>query len=127
MCGPCRIKRRYGKQAGTYRCYNKYYEEKKKFEKKRKRVKVSFTDGTKIPRGTKEALFEQQGGRCAICKEDLTSVNKAHLDHCHKNKTIRGLLCTRCNLGLGLFDDDVTKLQSAIEYLACQKLRCYEG
>lgn len=40
-----------------------------------------------------------------------------HIDHCHKTGVVRGLLCDKCNKGVGLFDDDVDKLAGMIEYL----------
>ena len=55
---------------------------------------------------------------CIIC--DKTSVqNKKALavDHCHKTGKLRGLLCTPCNLGLGMFRDDTRLLKNAINYL----------
>ncbi|WP_043470342.1 endonuclease VII domain-containing protein [Kitasatospora sp. MBT66] len=42
-----------------------------------------------------QALFEAQGGRCAICRE--TRRTNLAVDHCHKTEAIRGLLCQRCN------------------------------
>ena len=39
------------------------------------------------------------------------------VDHCHGTGLVRGLLCTRCNLALGLLDDDTDTLYRAIEYL----------
>jgi len=63
-----------------------------------------------------EALFASQDGRCAICGSDGDG-KKLHLDHCHSTSKVRGLLCNNCNIGIGLFQEDVTRLQNAIEYL----------
>ncbi len=50
---------------------------------------------------------------CGICpsKENLC------VDHCHTTKKVRGILCGKCNKGLGLFKDNKEYLQKAIEYL----------
>lgn len=64
-------------------------------------------------------LAEQQNYRCAICKKDkANSVRKGlYVDHCHTTMKVRGLLCQKCNQGLGLFDDNSTYLEQAILYL----------
>lgn len=59
-------------------------------------------------------LFEKQGGRCEICKEYMT---RPVLDHCHKTMDVRGLLCGKCNMGLGQFNDDSEILSSALNYI----------
>lgn len=59
------------------------------------------------------AMFDSQGGRCALCKEK-TAVD---VDHCHDTGKIRGLLCRGCNVGLGQLGDTVDGLLRAIEYL----------
>lgn len=67
-----------------------------------------------------EALFEKQRGACAICAGDMligSSKRYAHVDHCHSTGSVRGLLCGRCNVGLGMFADDADRLTRAIEYL----------
>lgn len=61
-----------------------------------------------------DAIAEQQGGKCCICQE---IPDKLHVDHCHTNGHVRGLLCGPCNRGLGMFKDDTSRLQSAIQYL----------
>lgn len=54
-----------------------------------------------------------QHDKCAICggQEPL------HVDHCHADNRVRGLLCKRCNTGIGLLDDSKDKLIAAIRYL----------
>ena len=61
-------------------------------------------------------LAKKQDNKCAICS--LTPENKRmDLDHCHKTKQIRGLLCNNCNRGLGHFKDNPVLLNNAIAYL----------
>ena len=63
----------------------------------------------------KYKMIEDQHGRCAICKTRFDRIT--YVDHCHKTDKIRGILCNKCNSGLGMFDDDVEILGNAIEYL----------
>jgi hypothetical protein len=62
-------------------------------------------------------LLQKQQGVCAICKLKPQSSRNLAVDHDHKTGKIRGLLCHKCNTGLGLFYDDTEKLLSAVEYL----------
>ncbi len=63
-------------------------------------------------------LLDEQGGLCAICRSDTPGGRgRFHVDHCHLTNKIRGLLCTRCNTGLGQFGDDPDRLRSATAYL----------
>ena len=60
-------------------------------------------------------MIKEQLGCCLIClkpSEDLC------VDHDHTTGKVRGLLCKRCNAGLGQFYDNVASLARAIEYLA---------
>ena len=69
---------------------------------------------------TKEAynvLLNSQGGVCAICQKKCKHRGMLCVDHDHKTNKIRGLLCVKCNAGLGQFDDSRTLLFSAINYL----------
>lgn len=65
-----------------------------------------------------EQLFDNQKGGCAICGVHQSSIKTPlHIDHDHKTKKVRGLLCHKCNRGIGLFQDSTDILQKAREYL----------
>ena len=66
-----------------------------------------------------DQMLTEQGGGCAICgtTEPKGKNGRFHVDHCHTEGHIRGLLCHACNLGLGHFKDNVKTLAKAIEYL----------
>lgn len=69
-------------------------------------------------------LLKKQNNKCAICnkEEDVIhhsskSTKKMSVDHCHKTGKIRGLLCNRCNFGIGYFRDSIELLGNAIRYM----------
>jgi hypothetical protein len=66
-----------------------------------------------------EEMKSSQNGKCAICKttEPKGRHNVFAVDHCHKTGKVRGLLCNKCNVGLGSFRDDIESLNCAVEYL----------
>lgn len=55
----------------------------------------------------------QQGQKCLICSREQALV----VDHCHKFGHVRGLLCSNCNSGLGMFGDNISCLEMAAAYL----------
>jgi hypothetical protein len=61
------------------------------------------------------AYLENQYGRCAICAK--FSERTLHMDHDHETQQLRGLLCSNCNVGLGMFQDDPVLLRRALEYI----------
>jgi hypothetical protein len=66
-----------------------------------------------------DRMLAEQGGCCAICQTDKPG-GKARawsVDHCHSTNKVRGLLCHRCNVGLGYFKDDPVRMARAISYL----------
>jgi hypothetical protein len=65
-------------------------------------------------------MLESQNYKCAICgTEGNNSINKTKMfiDHCHDSGKVRGLLCSKCNMALGNFNDDIQTLKNAIAYL----------
>lgn len=66
--------------------------------------------------GEYDALYEAQGGRCAICRQ--TRRQRLSVDHDHKTGLVRGLLCRLCNGRLlTAARDDQTVLRAAADYL----------
>ena len=63
-----------------------------------------------------EQLLVRQNGACAICGKQTTK--RLCVDHCHATGRVRGLLCSKCNLGIGQLDDDPGLMRAAIAYLS---------
>lgn len=68
------------------------------------------------------SLLEQQHGVCAICMKpepQIVGSERRNLvvDHDHITGKVRGLLCTTCNVALGMVHEDTAKLQAMIRYI----------
>lgn len=64
------------------------------------------------------ALFQQQSGRCGICRRHQSEFSqRLFVDHDHTTKQVRGLLCNNCNRLLGNAHDRLEVLANAMEYL----------
>jgi hypothetical protein len=72
-------------------------------------------------------LLQQQNNKCACCGVDQGDVASFNVDHDHSNGDVRGLLCRRCNLGIGQLGDKVDGLLAAIAYLQNQAARTQEA
>lgn len=69
-----------------------------------------------------QKMFEDQDGKCKICgSEGFALVQNQRVllvvDHCHDSGNVRGLLCHNCNRALGLLQDNIENLKSAVRYL----------
>ncbi|SRR5258708_28943418 len=102
------------------RLRNKRYRDKNKHVVENKRLKARY--GISID--DYQQLYQEQSGLCKICSmpEMIRIVNGNQvralaIDHNHKTGKVRGLLCYKCNVGLGSFNDDTKLLKQAIDYL----------
>lgn len=80
---------------------------------------------------TYNAILAAQDFKCAICGVGVGIIGTGNaskgnlcVDHVHDGgHKIRGLLCTKCNLGIGSFQDNIEILQKAIKYLQAHEDR----
>jgi len=70
-------------------------------------------------------IINKQDGRCKLCGCLPPEWRKLAIDHDHTTNQIRGLLCTRCNIGVGWIEyflaagvslSDISHYISTIEY-----------
>ena len=77
--------------------------------------------GTNIPGMTWvrfEEMWEEQEGRCAVCRTELLWDGKnTHVDHDHESGAIRAVLCNNCNTMIGHAGDDPERLEAGAQYL----------
>jgi len=98
-------------------CKNCYNEDPSRSSKYRKNFELNRKYGIDINKFTE--LFNNQNNKCKLCESEIPrgTRKKWCVDHCHKTGKIRGIICNNCNLGLGVFDDNINYLNKAIEYL----------
>lgn len=65
-----------------------------------------------------DARLAAQGGVCACCGATANRNGKRlFVDHDHRTGAIRGILCHRCNAGIGHLGDTVDGVRRALAYL----------
>jgi hypothetical protein len=82
-------------------------EQRKEFDRKKNLGRYGLTPALF------ESMCQAQDGRCAICDKKA----KLFVDHDHDTGAVRALLCTRCNVGIGMLADDPVVLELAAAYL----------
>jgi hypothetical protein len=65
-----------------------------------------------------DQMLKEQFGVCAMYGRADSSGRRLCVDHDHQTGEVRGLLCMRCNSGLGFFENNV---QNLAKYLASRK------
>lgn len=63
-------------------------------------------------------MVTSQSSGCAICGSFLfSSERNSHVDHDHKTGKVRAILCRKCNMALGLMDEDVEIVLKMANYI----------
>lgn len=98
-----------------------YENNREKIKEARSHERLTYKYG--LSKSLLADLLAIQDGLCAICGRTLSldshapKLDRANVDHDHATGAVRGLLCLKCNNGLGSFGDNRNSLIAAITYL----------
>lgn len=108
---------------GCKPCRNLYLKERRKLNpmykvKAKARYRANSTlhkfsgKGLEVPKDWDEV----DKSKCEICQVAVTE-RTMRIDHSYKSGAFRGILCNKCNVGLGMFHDSPEQLVRAAEYV----------
>lgn len=89
-------------------------------EKKRRREAAHEKSVQRVyglSEGEYAALYEFQGGRCALCRRATGKTRRLSVDHDHATGAVRGLACRPCNTILGHARDSIAFFRRCADYL----------
>lgn len=120
-CKTCTVKLNYaGRNHKHDKAYKAQYHKNHRFKKWQRDLKKLY--GLSVDQYNSK--LEAQHSLCAICNKAESVKDKRTgktrtlaVDHCHKTSKVRALLCSKCNLLLGLLHDDFSILKSVESYL----------
>lgn len=92
--------------------YNKKYPERVAAQSRNTKLKKKYA----IEGRDYSEMMSKQNGVCAICFKKEHGRHMA-IDHDHSSGCVRGILCSKCNTGIGGFRDSVDVLERALQYL----------
>lgn len=89
--------------------YNRYESEQTHYLKYRYGITLEDYD----------RMLLEQDGKCAVCGTTDTRNGKGRfdIDHNHETGQVRGLLCGKCNRGIGMLDDSIDRVTQVLSYL----------
>lgn len=108
--------REYGRK--TYSRMPEAAKEKKRAYRKKRHLERKYG----ITQDEWQRMFDAQGGVCALCQVPgrTGKHGKLAVDHCHETGRVRGLLCTPCNVSIGILGETAERLQRVVSYLKCE-------
>ena len=122
LCNSCYNGKRRREQPERLARYKRYAKNYRERHVAKNRAALRFYK-YKMTQEQFDVLMKKQDNACAICKNPFGSehtyraIDTPNVDHDHITNKTRGLLCERCNIGLGGFRDTPEFLEAAIKYL----------
>jgi len=109
ICSTCHIKKSI--HDFYYDNQNETYYSQCKNCKNNKRRENRYKKDYNITLEEYDNMFEEQNGCCYICGCRPKGY-RLHVDHNHKTKEVRALLCFQCNYRLGAFEKDYERFSN---------------
>lgn len=108
--------------------YRDNLDPKVKLEREKRRYELYIERVYKISIEDYNKMLVLQNNSCAICKRPKpTGKGGFHVDHCHSTGKVRSLLCSKCNLLLGMAEENSEVLLNASIYLEKHKIKDLNG
>lgn len=111
LCSPCYMKERHTRLYGGDSDYNKKRREnarkwnaENKAQHKENKLKWRLSSSYGLTLEEFRIMEAAQNGVCAICFEKNERGMLLSVDHDHKTGKVRGLLCSSCNLIVGIIE-----------------------
>lgn len=107
-----------GRNANVRYC-SKACHEREQFVRRRDEHRINWLRQYGLTVEQYDTMLTSQGGGCAICGTQTLPARGGcfAVDHDHGTGAVRGLLCTECNSGLGMFKDRLDLVERAVVYL----------
>ena len=68
------------------------------------------------------SILKEQNFKCLVCDCNLKELKRnPDIDHNHKTGEVRGILCSNCNVAIGLLKEDTKLIKKALLYLEHNK------
>ena len=117
MCKPCQVRRHQQWVGENREQVNRYARERYQNDRPRY-AEYERKKNYGLRKGEYDRMLAEQDGKCAICgTSDPSPRRHFAVDHCHHTSEVRGLLCGRCNTGIGQLQHSEEILLSALRYL----------
>jgi hypothetical protein len=123
LCSKCKVNGPPLRRGWCNKCRSK--SKKKYWEEHREQiVEYKFKRKYGISLAKRDQMMIEQEFRCAACERTFNLAMRPSVDHCHNTSTIRGIICSNCNLALGLMKENpelIHKLAAYAERIKSKK------
>lgn len=113
VCKKCKYKRKRKYLSSNPKAAKKKKEADRRYEERSGRAKKRL-EKYGLSEDQYKDMYLQQNGKCLVCSAEKEVLC---VDHNHDTGQVRGLLCNKCNLGIGYLQDNPMNLKRAMEYL----------